>query len=239
MVAIRGLIAAAAASYLGSGYDWSGESSTGVAFCSLDKFVPTFPSGQTQLVVPSEPPKFLGLAFGVQNYTCTSSNNYTSTGAVAELLDASCMAFESYFPTIQDNLYQIWELVPQPIQAIIDVLHQLNPPTVLAQHFFQPNPVTGSGVSPVWDFRSNPRFKGHDDAFILAKGNGSIPSPQDPRKDVAWLHVVKVQGDIADDVFRFDTVGGQPPTSCTYGTDKDISVKYVSKYIFYGGSINY
>ena len=162
------------------------------------------------------------------------------------------MAFESYFPTIQDNLFQIWELVPQPIQAIIDVLHQLNPPTVLAQHFFQPNPVTGSGVSPVWDFRSNPRFKGHDDAFVLARGNGSIPSPQDPSTDVAWLHVVKVQGDIADDVFRFDTVGGQPPTSvslpslsfqlgildrangsfaqCKYGTDKDISVKYVSKY---------
>lgn len=77
MVAIKGLIAAAVTSYLGSGYDWSGESSSGAAFCSLDKFVPSFPSGQTQLVVPSEPPKFLGLAFGVQNYTCTSSNNYT------------------------------------------------------------------------------------------------------------------------------------------------------------------
>ena len=141
------------------------------------------------------------------------ANLHRSTGAVAELLDASCMAFESYFPPLQNNLFQIWELVPQPIQAIIDVLHQLNPPTVLAQHFFQPNPVTGSGVSPVWDFRSNPRFKGHDDAFVLARGNGSIPSPQDPSKDVAWLHVVKVQGDIADDVFRFDTVGGQPPTS--------------------------
>ena len=76
MVAIRGLIAAAAASYLGS-YDWTGQSADGIALCSIDKFVPTFPSGQNQLVVPSTPPKFLGLAFGVQNYTCSSSNNYT------------------------------------------------------------------------------------------------------------------------------------------------------------------
>ncbi|KAI1788648.1 hypothetical protein LXA43DRAFT_974693 [Ganoderma leucocontextum] len=217
----------------------NGQPTTGVASCPVDKFVPTFPSGQNQLVAPSGPTKFLGLAFGVQNYTCSSSNNYTSTGAVAELLDASCMASEPSFSTIQDDLYQIWNtVIPQPIQAIIELLHYLNPPTILAQHFFQTNPVTGQGVSPVWDFRSNPRFKGKDDAYILGRGNGSIPSPQDSKKDVAWLHVVNVQGHMADEVFRFDTVGGQPPAACTYGTDKDISVKYVSKYIFYGGSIN-
>ena len=104
-------------------------------------------------------------------------------------------------------------LIPQPIQAIIELLHFLNPPTILAQHFFQTNPVTGQGVSPVWDFRSNPRFQGNNDAFILAKGKGSIPAPTDPKKDVAWLDVVNVQGKIADEVFRFDTVGGQPPAT--------------------------
>ena len=75
MVAIKGLVAAAAASYLGS-YDWAGQSADGIALCSIDKFVPKFPSGQDQLTVPSTHPKFLGLAFGVQNYTCSSSNTY-------------------------------------------------------------------------------------------------------------------------------------------------------------------
>ncbi len=92
-------------------------------------------------------------------------------------------------------------------------MHALFPLSVLSQHFFQPNPVTGTGVSPVWDFRSNPRFKDKDDAYILGRANGSVPSPQDPTKHVPWLHIANVQGHIADEVLRFDTVGGQPPTS--------------------------
>ena len=36
------------------------------------------PANQTQLVLPTNTtPTFVGLAFGVQNYTCTSSNNFT------------------------------------------------------------------------------------------------------------------------------------------------------------------
>ena len=46
--------------------------------CDLSSFTPSFPSNQTQLTVPStSEPKFIGLAFGVQNYTCSSSNTYT------------------------------------------------------------------------------------------------------------------------------------------------------------------
>lgn len=46
--------------------------------CSLSGFTPSFPPGQTQLTVPNaSAPQFIGLAFGVQNYTCSSSNNYT------------------------------------------------------------------------------------------------------------------------------------------------------------------
>ena len=46
--------------------------------CSLSGFTPSFPSNQTQLTVPTtSEPKYIGLAFGVQNYTCSSSNTYT------------------------------------------------------------------------------------------------------------------------------------------------------------------
>ncbi|RPD75481.1 hypothetical protein L226DRAFT_570504 [Lentinus tigrinus ALCF2SS1-7] len=227
-----------------NGFDWSfggyPVEAAGLAGCPVDKFVPQFPAGQTQLVAPTQPTKFIGLAFGVQNYTCSSANNYTSTGAVAELIDVSCHAFNPNFSTIQNDLYNFWNsVVPGviPIQAIIDLLHLLNPPNILAQHYFITNPVTGQGVSPVWDFTSSGLLKGNKDAFIVAKGKGSIPAPTNPKTDVAWLDVVNVQGKVADEVFRFDTVGGQPPASCKYGQDKDLSVKYVSKYIFYGGSL--
>lgn len=50
----------------------------GEADCDISSFVPSFPANQTQLVVPTnETPSFLGVAFGVQNYTCSSSNTYT------------------------------------------------------------------------------------------------------------------------------------------------------------------
>ena len=226
MVAIRDLVAAATAGYVGL-----------AANCPITNYQPSFPPNQTTLVAPSEEPNFLGLALGVQNYTCSSSSTYTwvpsplpsfevihidaffhcrSIGAVAEIIDASCLATTSEFSTIQNDLYTVWtQVVPDSvsIQDIIDYFHQANTPAILGQHFFQPNPVTGSGVSPVWDFRSNPRFAGNDNAYVLGAVNGSIPSPTDPTDDVAWLHVVNVQGGLASDIFRYDTVGGQPPTS--------------------------
>ncbi|KAI0631046.1 hypothetical protein C8Q77DRAFT_179360 [Trametes polyzona] len=239
MVAIVNALFATAIAQLTS--SWSslyGKPSFQLAGCSIQDFKPQFPSGQSQLVVPSNPPNFIGLAFGVQNYTCSSSNNYTSTGAVAELIDVSCIVSQPSFATIQNDLYAAWtHLIPYPIQAIIDLLHLVNPPEVLAQHYFITNPVTGQGLSPKWDFTSSGAFQGVPDAFVVAKGKGSIPAPTDPARDVAWLDVTAVQGDIASEVFRFDTVGGQPPSSCVSGKSADISVKYVSKYIFYGGSL--
>lgn len=51
---------------------------SGNANCDVSSFVPSFPSNQTALVLPtSETPKFLGVAFGIQNYTCSSSSTYT------------------------------------------------------------------------------------------------------------------------------------------------------------------
>lgn len=81
---------------------------------------------------------------------------------------------------------------------------------MLAQHFFVP---FGSGISPKWDFTSSGKFEGQEDAFVLAKVQGSVPAPTDPSKDVAWVELVNVQGAAADFVFRTDTRGGQPPSS--------------------------
>ena len=45
--------------------------------CSLANYKPAFPAGQTTLVAPAQAPKFVGLAFGVQNYTCSDASTYT------------------------------------------------------------------------------------------------------------------------------------------------------------------
>ncbi|PCH35191.1 hypothetical protein WOLCODRAFT_166107 [Wolfiporia cocos MD-104 SS10] len=240
MVAVSHLLSTllAATTKFARNSDLQGRSST--ADCSITSFKPSFPSNQTQLVIPTDiEPRFIGLGFGVQNYTCSSSNTYTSLGAFAELIDVSCYVNESWFGGIQNYAYNVWSNLSEvvSIAEVIDYIHSVNPPQNLAQHYFVPNPV-GTGLSPKWDFTSSGEFNGNPNAYVIGRVNGTLPSPDDPTKDVTWLEVLNVQGDIADEVFRFDTVGGQPPSSCTYGSSANISVDYVSKYIFYGGSIN-
>lgn len=163
-----------------------------------------------------------------------------NVGAVAELFDISCLTSSPNFQAIQNTLFDSWNVFDGlSIQDIItllaaqDIFSFINPggqPQVLAQHYFVTNPVTGQGVSPKWDFTSSGRFKGNEDAFIIAKGLGSLPAPTNATTDVAWLQVTNVEGSIADQVFRIDTKGGQPPAMCTFGSSPNISVKYTSKY---------
>ena len=142
-----------------------------------------------------------------------------NVGAVAELFDISCLVETSVFDTIQLPLFAAWDAFDGiSVQDFIDFFHAVNPPEILAQHYFVANPITGQGVSPKWDFTSsgNPRLVGNPNAFIVAKGKGSVPAP-DSTVNVNWLDVVNIGGQagglVADEVFRTDTVGGQPPSS--------------------------
>ena len=196
------------------------------------------PPNQNQLVLPTTTtPTFVGLAFGVQNYTCTSGNNFTcvfcfffhlslafspchsnsNVGAVAELIDVSCLAGSSGFLKLPDTLFAAWSKFEGPsIQEIILDNHLIDNPDILAQHYFITNPQTGQGLSPKWDFTSSGKFEGNQDAFVVVKAKGSLPAPTDPKTDVNWLDVVNIEGKIADEVFRTDTRGGQPPSSVSF-----------------------
>lgn len=123
------------------------------------------------------------------------------------------------FDTIQNPLFAAWDAFDGlSIQDFIDFFHAFDPPEVLAQHYFVTNPTTGTGVSPKWDFTSsgNAKFFGNSNAFIVAKGKGSVAAPN-ATVNINWLDVVNIGGaeggEIADEVFRTDTVGGQPPAS--------------------------
>ena len=84
-------------------------------------------------------------------------------------------------------------------------------PAVLGQHFFIPNPVTGTGISPSFDFRAASQ-KGNPNGFVTCAKSGDIASPTGS-KDVDWLFLTPIQGGLAKDVFRIDTKAGQPPSS--------------------------
>ncbi|KAJ7255809.1 putative malate dehydrogenase [Mycena haematopus] len=196
--------------------------------CDISGATLTLPSNQTLLKAPSGGPSFIGVAIGTQNYTCGSTGTYTNVGAVAELFDASCLYGAPEFSSLQEIAYTMWKFAPPtaPVSEVIAYLQPFHASFVLGQHYFVPSP-SGTGVSPKWDFTSA-SLAGHPDAFVLAAKAGDIPAPTGP-PDVDWLSLTKVQGDLATQVFRVNTVGGLPPASCTPGSDP-IEVKYASMY---------
>ncbi|THH00864.1 hypothetical protein EW026_g1722 [Hermanssonia centrifuga] len=206
--------------------------------CDVHSVTLDLPSSETgtPLATPlASGPVFIGLGVGVQNYTCTTTGTYTNVGALAELFDISCLS-PSYYDDVTDAAWSVWEHAPADITAA-DVIAALAPyhlSFVLGQHYFITNPITGSGLSPKWDFTSASEA-GNPDAFVVGARTGDIPSPTDPAVNIDWLSLSAVQGALADQIFRVQTRGGQPPTSCTPGSD-EIEVRYVSQYWFYGGS---
>ncbi|KAI0806242.1 hypothetical protein BC629DRAFT_1486464 [Irpex lacteus] len=156
-------------------------------------------------------------------------------GALAELFDISCLP-PSSFDGLTTSALAAWEAAPASTtpQDIIDTLAGIGSPEVLGQHYFITNP-SGTGLSPKWDFTSA-SFAGNSNAFVIGARTGDIPAPTDPAVNIDWLSLSNAGGDLADQVFRVQTRGGQPPTSCTPGSP-EIFVRYTSQYWFFGGSL--
>jgi Protein of unknown function (DUF3455) len=108
-----------------------------------------------------------------------------------------------------------------------------------------PNPTTGKGVNPKWDFASQ-SFSGNNNAFVIAATNGTFLAPTG-QQDIAWVHLDNIQGSLSQEVYRVDTRGGQPPAkvcievySMFFGLslifisqctgNSTITVKYAAKY---------
>ncbi|EIN08187.1 hypothetical protein PUNSTDRAFT_44769 [Punctularia strigosozonata HHB-11173 SS5] len=204
--------------------------------CDISKATFSVPAG---LTAPTTGPSFIGLAAGVQNYTCTASTStWTNVGAVAELVDGSCLYSTPFFNSAVDHIYGAWEKAPASVttQEIISTAAKFpTKPEVLGQHYYVPSP-SGTGVSPKWDFTSA-SFKGNSEAFVVASKTAAVNAPN-AATDITWVFLTAVEGELADNVYRVQTRGGQPPASCTPGTP-DISVKYAAQYWLYGGEIKH
>jgi hypothetical protein len=168
----------------------------------------------------------------VQNYTCSNGtftsvhssleiaiflSSYRSAGAVATLFDISCLVGTPEFANVQNDFFALPASTQQRIEACAT-----RTPLLYANHYFVTNPLTGTGI--------NPKFAKAADGgaeFSILNKAGSINSPAGAT-NVAWLQLTSFQGTLAKTVFRVDTVGGQPPTTCT-GTSPT-SIPYAAKY---------
>ncbi|KAJ7800624.1 hypothetical protein B0H14DRAFT_2529358 [Mycena olivaceomarginata] len=195
--------------------------------CDTSKAVIDLPANQTALVGPATGPLFILLGVGIQNYTC-SGTTFASIGAVASLFDISCL-YHKEFATVQTTAFNIWENAAPDVPATA-IGRPVGAPHLDGFHYFVTSP-SGTGISPKWDFTSR-KFAGNATAFVLGAKTGDILAPTDPATNIDWLQLAAVQGELASEIFRVDTVGGQPPTSCVAG-DAPISVKYTSKYYLY------
>ena len=108
-------------------------------------------------------------------------------------------------------MFAAWEAAPAGITAaeVISTLAPLHLRFILGQHYFIANPVA---LSPKWDFTSASEA-GHADAFVIGARTGDIPAPTDPSTNIDWLSLKNAGGDLADQIFRVETRGGQPPAS--------------------------
>ncbi|KAJ7151913.1 hypothetical protein C8R43DRAFT_484674 [Mycena crocata] len=197
-------------------------------YCDASQAAMDLPANQTVLVAPSTPPIFVMLGVGIQNYTCSSATStYISIGAVASLLDLSCLDQQFEFATIQAKAFNIWTEASEATTAT-SIGRRVGAQDLLGFHYFVVSP-SGTGISPIWDFTA---IVNDPSAFVIGARVGGIPAPTGTAKDIDWLSLNGVQGNLAKAVFRIDTVGGQPPTSCVPGSDP-ISVKYTSKYYLF------
>lgn len=137
---------------------------------------------------------------------------HRSAGAVAQLIDISHLYGTPEFSRIQVDAYDFWSkfLNINPFES--QLIDQLNGKFgfILGQHYFI-NGSTGA-LSPKFDFTSSGPNKGNPEAFVVAAKAGDLPAP-DTQRDVDWLRLNGTSGELATEVIREDTQGGQPPSS--------------------------
>lgn len=147
------------------------------------------------------------------NTFCCFCTSDSTAGAVAEILDISCLYGTSEFGKIPTYALDAYNSLPTSV-TIFDVISELEgSPYVLGQHYFIKNPTSGA-LTPKWDFTSA-AFAGNADAYVVGAKVGDLPSPTST-SDIDWLALNDASGDLATQVFRIVTDGGQPPASVSH-----------------------
>ncbi|CAE6462190.1 unnamed protein product [Rhizoctonia solani] len=197
--------------------------------CDVSHDVLDLPPTQSNISIPNETrPKYITLAVGTQNYTCTNSGTYSAAGAVSILVDISCLykSDPKLFEDVQNTAYNLFSRSGNGMPTLNQVEALIgHRPYILGNHYFIP---WDGAIAPYFDFRSQ---EGGDEAYMVGQLVGGITSPEGSQ-NIDWLQLASIDGELAKYVFRVDTQGGQPPDSC----DKEghnITVPYTAKYWFF------
>ena len=132
-----------------------------------------------------------------------------STGAIVQVFNIASLYPGHSFREIQGDAYINWAFntIKNPLDPDLAKLFA-NRYNILVsgQHYF----IEADGhLAPVWDFRSDGSTKGNQKAIVVAKVTGDIASPTNPTA-LDWQELSRVSGELADTIFRTDTVGGGP-----------------------------
>jgi hypothetical protein len=140
------------------------------------------------------------------------ANDNSNVGALAELVDITCIVNKPDFEAVQDAIFDEWSHHSHiSTSEVINRLSVLYSPIVLGQHYFIPNPTTGVGLSPKWDFTSA-AFAGNPNAYEVGAKAGDVPAPTGGN-DIDWLSLNGVEGELATQIFRVATKGGKASAS--------------------------
>jgi len=136
----------------------------------------------------------------------------SSIGAVADLFDISCLHGTRKFDKVQNDAYHIWQkchtLDPSESNLEKDLCQKFRIPLAGYHYFINDN----GTLRPKFDFTSTGPTKGNSDAYAVTTKAVDVPAPNSLH-DIDWLGLKGLSGKFADEVFRVDTRGGQPPTS--------------------------
>jgi hypothetical protein len=128
------------------------------------------------------------------------------------MFDVSCLYGTPEFATIQNDAFNVWNSCPEldPLNAHIaqEMQNQFNL-TVDGQHYFANQ---NGALEAIWDLTSSGPFAGNSGAIVFAHKIQTAASP-DGDNNILWVELTKDSGELANTVYRVNTVQGQPPGS--------------------------
>jgi hypothetical protein len=128
------------------------------------------------------------------------------------MFDISCLYGQPEFATIQNDAFNDWNSCPEinPLGAgIAKSIQDKFGLAVDGQHYFANH---NGALEAIWDLTSSGPFSGNPGAIVFAHKVQVADSPDGPN-NIAWVELKKDDGELANTVYRVNTVQGKPPSS--------------------------
>ena len=130
----------------------------------------------------------------------------------------SCLYGKSEFSSIQNDAYNYWKSYSSsdPFETgysqLLKSHYDISP--YGSYYFVEQN----GSLIPVWDLTSTWPYAGNPNAIVYAQKVKNVPSPQGSY-NVDWVELKKMSGELANVIYRVDTVQGQPPSTVSSSLD--------------------